>query len=224
MMSVRLTAGAQEAVVPCIAAGAAILLFIVDTLTGDSFTQSYLIWNLFLAAVPLLLARWLRWTLTRKPWSSWEGLLVSAIWLAFLPNSFYMVSDFIHLAGPSADRLLFDAVMLTAFVYAALLFGFTSLYIVHKELLRRLSRQTAWFIVCTILVVCSIAIYIGRDLRWNSWDVLVDPAGVLFDLSARLLHPGQYMQVLAVVLPFFTLLSSMYVGTWHGARLVRRRL
>lgn len=218
----KLPAGTYELVVPAIAAGAALILFAADVLTGDSLAQLYLLWNLFLAGLPLLLTSWLRWTLTRKAWSSWEGLMVSAVWLAFLPNSFYMVSDFIHLADVNTDRLLFNAVMFTAFVYAALLFGFASLYRVHNELLRRLHRRTAWFIVCAILAACCVAIYIGRDLRWNSWDVLIDPAGLLFDLSARLLHPSQYLQVLTVVLPFFILLTAMYAGIWFGARIVRR--
>ena len=61
-----------------------------------------------------------------------------------------------------------------------------------------------------------MAIYIGRDLRWNSWDVVADPAGVLFDLSSRLLHPGQYGPMLAVILPFFVLLCSLYGVAWFG--------
>src|SRR6185437_12181253 len=116
--------------------------------------------------------------------------------------------------------LLFDAIMFTSFVYAALLFGFTCLYMVHRELLKRLSARAAWYVLGVILAICSIAIYIGRDLRWNTWDVLIDPAGVLFDLSARLLHPSQYLEVFAVVLPFFVLLSTMYIGIWQSIRLL----
>lgn len=176
----------------------------------------YLVWNLFLAWVPFVLTGWLDNILRRKAWSSWEGLLATLLWLIFLPNTFYMVSDFIHLADVDAGRLLFNAVVYTLFIALGVILGISSLYPVHQALRRRLGPRGAGALVVAILGICSVAIYIGRDLRWNSWDVVADPAGVLFDLSSRLLHPAQYGPMLAVILPFFVLLCSLYGVAWFG--------
>lgn len=193
-------------------------LLLVQSAASRTLLEPYLLPNIVLAWVPFILAVWLRGTLRRKVWSSWEGLAVSAAWLAFLPNSFYMVSDFIHLAEVDTNQLLTSAVVFTSFIVTALLLGYSSLYLVHIELRRRLTPRATVTIIALILFACSVAIYLGRDLRWNTWDVLVDPAGMLFDLSSRLLHPTQYKQVFAVVAPFFVLLGSLYVCAWQGVR------
>ena len=72
-----------------------------------------------------------------------------------------------------------------------------------------------------VLLLASCAIYVGRDLRWNSWDVLTNPAGLLFDVSDRLLVPSGYGAIAVTVLSFFALLGSMYALAWGAARLVR---
>lgn len=183
---------------------------------------TYLPWNLFLAWLPLLLSVLLLWILKRQPWSSWWALLVSLLWLLFLPNSFYMVTDFIHLDGVFSDDLVTAAVLFSAFVFTGLLLGFASLYRVHRELDKRLSAAQSWASVAAIVALCSFAIYIGRDLRWNSWDMLTNPAGLLFDISDRLLHVSEYGSILAVAANFFVLLMGMYVVVWRLTRLSRR--
>jgi uncharacterized membrane protein len=183
-----------------------------------SLAFSYLPWNLFLAWIPLgltlLLVRYLR----QHAWSNWPGLLISLLWLLFLPNSFYMVSDYIHLHDVSASGALYDSVMFTMFVFTGMLLGYASLYVMHSELRRRLpTRQAAWVIVL-VLLSCSFAMYIGRDLRWNSWDVLSSPAGLLFDLSHRFSSRADFRDMVGTVALFFSLLAGIY---YVGIRLMR---
>jgi uncharacterized membrane protein len=113
--------------------------------------------------------------------------------------------------------------MLSAFVYLGLTIGFSSLYLIHLELKKRFSPKEAMLWVGGFLFLASLAIYMGRDLRWNSWDILTNPSGLLFDLSDRLLHPSGYGQIAVTIFGFFALLSSMYAVLWFGARLVRNR-
>jgi uncharacterized membrane protein len=190
-----------------------------------SLTFDYLLWNLFLAWLPLVFAAWLTSILRRKLWSSWEAMGVSALWLIFLPNSFYMISDFIHLQGSEeAGRVsvLSDVLMFTSFIYIGVLLGFSSLYLIHLELKKRFSDRTAaWFMSFTLLV-SSFAIYLGRDLRWNSWDILTNPAGLLFDISDRVIHPAAYPDMFVTVISFFILLISMYGLAWRSIRLLKK--
>jgi uncharacterized membrane protein len=206
-------------------AGSAVVslsFFGYGALQNHSFQFAYLVWNLFLAWLPLAFALRLTNLLRDKLWSSWEGLLYSVLWLVFLPNSFYMISDFIHLQDVPRVNLLYDSVMFTSFIYSAVVVGFTSLYLMHMQLHRRLGGRVAAGFIGSTLLVCSFAIYVGRDLRWNSWDILTNPGGLLFDLSDRLIHPASYPVMFTTVIGFFVLLSSMYNLVWHGSRLLSK--
>jgi uncharacterized membrane protein len=197
-------------------------LFLARALRNNSWEYNYLVWNLFLAWLPLVFALRLVIVLRAKLWSSWEAVILSVLWLLFLPNSFYMISDFIHLERLPTVDLLQDAVMITAFVYLSLTIGFSSLYLVHLEFKKRFSPRWSALFISVFLLLASLAIYTGRDLRRNSWDVLANPAGLLFDFSDRLLNPSGYGQIAVTVLSFFALLGSMYTVLWCGARLIRR--
>jgi uncharacterized membrane protein len=133
-----------------------LVLFAVRALRNGNGGYKYLVWNLFLAWLPLLFALWLTRTLRSKLWSSWEALGVSVLWLLFLPNSFYMISDFIHLKDISTVDLLYDAVMFTAFIYLGLTLGFSSLYLVHLELKKRYRAKAAAAIIAGVLLLASL--------------------------------------------------------------------
>lgn len=193
-----------------------------SALRNHSFEYSYLVWNLFLAWLPLAFAVRLRTILAKKDWSSWEGIIYSALWLVFLPNSFYMISDFIHLQEVARVDLLFDVLMFTSFIYTGVVLGFASLYTVHLELRERFSERATAGVLAIVLWLCSGAIYIGRDLRWNSWDIVTNPGGLLFDISDRLAHPAAYPQMLVTTVSFFVLLSTMYILLWRGIQLLQR--
>jgi uncharacterized membrane protein len=188
---------------------------------NHSLDFSYLVWNLFLAWLPLVFAVRLVSVLRHKAWSSWEGITFSFLWLVFLPNSFYMISDFIHLEDVRRVDILYDTIMFTSFIYTGVVLGYSSLYLVQKEFAKHLSRRQTRLWVTGVLLVCSSAIYLGRDLRWNSWDVLTNPGGLLFDVSDRLMHPTSYPHMLLTIATFFILLCSMYVLLWRGTQLVQ---
>lgn len=195
-------------------------LFAYGAWRNQSLEFSYLVWNLFLAWLPLLFAVRLVAVLRRKLWSSWEAMTTSLLWLVFLPNSFYMISDFIHLQDVRRVDILYDTVMFTSFIYTGVALGFSSLYLIHLQFRRRFSRRTSAAWVAFTLLISSAAIYIGRDLRWNSWDIVTNPGGLLFDISDRVMHPAQYPRMLLTIASFFILLLSMYGLLWRGARLL----
>ena len=196
-------------------------LFAYGAWRNHSTAYEYLIWNLFLAWLPLLFALWLTKTLHTKLWSSWEAMLASGLWLIFLPNSFYMVSDFIHLRDIQTVDVLYDAVMFTSFVFTSLVLGFSSVYLIHKQLSRRFKPRAAGSWIAFTLLLCGFAVYLGRDLRWNSWDILTNPAGLLFDVSDRFLHLNNYPQMLLTALSFFVLLGSMYGLAYRAVHLLK---
>src|SRR6185436_16934203 len=97
----------------------------------------FLNWNLILAWLPLIFAWLLVDHLKKGRWASWAGGGLTLLWLAFLPNSFYLITDFIHLGYANPARLLYYVMMLFAFSLSGLFLGFVSLYLVHRELIKR---------------------------------------------------------------------------------------
>lgn len=198
-------------------------LFFAGALRNQSMTFAYLMWNLFLAWLPLLFTVLLERILKHKLWSSWGALAVTALWLVFLPNSFYMISDFIHIPEAHRADILYDVVMMTSFIVNGVILGYLSVYIIHRQLGARLRPRNANIVIGTVFFLCSFAIYLGRDLRWNSWDVLVNPGGILIDVSDRLLHPAAYPLMFTATIGFMVLLSSFYIVVWQVARALRNQ-
>ncbi len=188
---------------------------------GASFFW-FLNWNLVLAWLPLLFALLLVKHLKTGRWLSWQSIVLTILWLAFLPNSFYIISDLMHLNTILVSNPLFYAVMIFSFSISGLLLGFISLYIMHREFLKRLKPNTAHTLIAIVLLLCSFAIYLGRYLRWSTWDVILNPAGVIFDVSDRIINPIAYGQTFQVTALFFVLLGSLYFTFWNITKALKQ--
>ncbi len=196
--------------------------FVTGLLRAGQSGDWYLLWNLFLAWIPLVLAVFLVRRVRHGSWSDWSAIGLSLAWLVFLPNSFYMVSDLIHLQDMPRTSILFDSLLFSMFVITGLAIGYTSLYMIQTQLRRRMSALRTAGCVNGLLLLCSFAIYLGRELRWNSWDVLVSPAGILFDISERLIDPLSHPRAFSVTVMFFVFLSSLYWAVWLMLRAARQ--
>jgi uncharacterized membrane protein len=200
--------------------GLSIALFGLGALRGNGWSDWYLIWNLFLAWIPMVLAYALVLHTRSKEWSSWLGIILTLVWMIFLPNSFYMVSDYIHLEDMARPSVLFDALTFTCFVFNGLVLGYVSLYMIQALLRNRVSRVYNELFVAAMLFLSSFAIYLGRDLRWNSWDVLVNPAGILFDVSERIIDPLGHPEAFSTTAVFFVFLAGLYWVMIHMVRAI----
>jgi uncharacterized membrane protein len=193
-----------------LASGLSLFLFLFRVWSGQSLRFSFLPWNLVLAWMPAIFATWFRRRLYKKRFLSPGSLILLAFWLAFLPNSFYIVSDLIHLYDTGEVSILYDAVMFVSFIFNGYVAGFLSVHIVHAQLLKRVGERTAHIIIAAVFLVCGFAIYLGRYMRWNTWDVLAHPLGVLFDASERVINPVAHPEATLTTLTFFALLGTMY--------------
>lgn len=162
----------------------------------------FLIWNLFLAWLPVLMSL-AAVALRRAPMLAWAS---GAAWLLFLPNAPYLLTDLIHLGRWGDVPYWFDLLLLLVFALTGLLLGFVSLKVMHQLVRHRLGQVAGWLFAIVALSLSSFGVYIGRFLRWNSWDMLLQPNHVLGDLFALLHQPWVHRQAyvfsmsLAVVL------------------------
>jgi uncharacterized membrane protein len=142
-----------------------------------SLHYTFMLWNLFLAWVPLVAAYFAFVRARREAWAS-AGVLV-VVWLLFFPNAPYVLTDFKHLAEYGSSRLWYDALMLSSFAWTALMLGFVSLYLIHAITRRCAGAFVGWVVVACALGLASFGVYIGRFAGFNSWDAAVHPRLVL---------------------------------------------
>jgi uncharacterized membrane protein len=192
-----------------------IFLSILRVLASGTLNYWYLVWNLFLAVIPVVFAYILY---TKNPHGikfSVKNIALLCVWLLFLPNAFYLVSDLIHLAESPSTWLVYDIVLFTTYALAGLIFGYTSLAMVHKIFYQRFKAKSYCF-VFGVLFLSGYAIYLGRYLRWNSWDIITNPFGIIFDISSSIINPSEYMQAFGTTALFFVFLSIIYIVLWRG--------
>jgi len=195
-----------------------LILFLMRAVDAGNLRYWFLVWNLLLAWLPLLFSAALVYRLKNTKWLTPINIVLTVAWLGFLPNSFYLVSDLIHLQTTPEVSLLYDAVLFTSFIFNGFLGGFISLYLIHRELLKRIGRYDAHVLIGIILLLCSFAIHLGRTLRWNTWDVLLHPTGLVFDVTEQVVNDAAQSRMFVTTASFFLLLGGMYVAIWQFAR------
>ncbi len=198
------------------------LLLGARILISDSFRFVFLYWNLVLAVVPALLAFWLVRRIRNNGWYKWQQILLTFIWLSFLPNSFYLVTDMVHLRANFEASFYFDVVMLSSFMLNGLALGFYSVYLIHRELKRYFSPEFTLAMVGIIFFLCSFATYLGRFVRWNTWDIVLQPMGLLFDVSDRFINPSVHNETYLATTSFFVVLFSAYLVVWSALSLTKK--
>ena len=140
---------------------------------------AFLLWNLFLAWIPFIIA-YFTYTLTlKRQWVYVVIPIAAFFWMIFFPNAPYILTDFQHLAGQWADLpVWYDVMMLIWFAFTGLLLGMVSLFLMQEIIRREFGRWVGWGFVTLVAGLSSTGIYMGRFLRWNSWDIILNPSGL----------------------------------------------
>jgi len=177
--------------------------------TGSGYYR-FLLDNLFLAGIPLFLSTVLRITERRRiHWTMRCGLFV--LWLLFLPNAPYILTDILHLTRASHAPAWYDLALLLSCAGTGLLMGYLSLVDMQELATRKFNAVIGWIFALVSLGLSGFAIYLGRFLRWNSWDVLITPTR-LFQIAGGLMHPFSNSRALSVTLVFGTILTLGYIS------------
>lgn len=170
-------------------------------------TFLFLLWNLFLAAVPFVAAE----VFARTKWAVGRWVAFVA-WLLFLPNAPYIVTDFIHLRARPPVPLWFDVLVLISCAGTGLLLGYGSVMLVQRVIVRRWSVRVGWMVACFSLILSAFGIYLGRFVRFNSWEVITDPVPLFVDIANRLMNPLAHPRTFAVTILYGVALLLGYLG------------
>lgn len=188
----------------------------------------FLNWNLFLAFIPWALSS----TLIVYPQLQQKKLAVATLlgtWLLFFPNAPYILTDLFHLKYALGMPMWFDLLLILSFAWVGLLFGFMSLWDIEKILKKYLItsrlkgllryRLSIPLFSSVLLFIGSFGIYLGRYLRWNSWDIIAEPFALIYDIGDRLINPFSHPQTWGVTLFMGVFLNLVY---W-SLRLIKYR-
>jgi len=189
--------------------GTAICLLFARVVYSHELIFISLIWNLFLAYVPFLLSR----TMKNNNRLQKPGLLslsIVFIWLIFFPNAPYIITDFFHLQQREGVPLWLDLIILAMFSWNGLIIGFLSLKDMQQIIAANYGKKYGWTFSIFVLLLGSFGIYIGRYLRYNSWDVFMAPYSLTGDIIKILLHPAQHKSAFGMTIGFSIFLMTSY--------------
>lgn len=146
---------------------------------SQSVNYGFLVWNLFLAWIPFIIAYFTyTMTLSRKLVNMFVPI-AAFFWLIFFPNAPYILTDFQHLASSWRDvPVWYDVMLLIWFAFTGLLLGMVSLFLMQEVIRREFGRLFGWGFVAIVAALTSVGVYVGRFLRWNSWDIFRDLSGM----------------------------------------------
>jgi len=176
--------------------------------TGEQ-TYIFMLWNLFLAAVPLFLSRFVIAPLARRG----AGLVFYGfvfLWLMFLPNAPYIITDFIHLVEGGSMPLWYDLLLLAFFAWEGFLLGFISVAEMERLASRMYSALAGKWFALMSLVLSSLGVYMGRFMRYNSWDIFISPGEIITGVGSRLLNPRAYPGLYGMIIILSVLLITLY--------------
>ena len=150
-----------------------LLIAFVVYIQGITVQGPDLIWNMILALIAYDAA--VLTTISKK--QKWLYPLLLVVWLAFYPNTFYMLTDLVHMTW--VGDTLWNPVSMRLFMafVPSILFG-VYCGIESWNILRERWKWTWWLDMLAVVALSylsSLAIYIGRYDRLNSWDLVTRP-------------------------------------------------
>lgn len=166
-----------------------------------------LVWNLFLAWIPLFFALIAR----RVQERIFPKYIAMGIWLLFFPNAPYIITDLVHLDHLPAHLWWYDSMGIFVVAFTGLLLGIYSVSIVHKLWRKDFGSFLAWNLVLVSMTLCGFGIYLGRFLRLNSWDIIANPIWLVKQCSEAL---GQPLAMQTTLL-FGAVLSAIYLAFYY---------
>lgn len=176
--------------------------------TGE-LTFIFLEWNLFLAFIPYFFTQWLgcRLAVIRN---TLKFGTVFFLWLIFIPNSFYILTDLFHLQENNNAPLWFDLLLLLSFAWNGLLAGILSVRRMEKIFHLKFPGKHELVFLFPVMFLNALGIYIGRYLRYNSWDIITNPLSLMTDIFNLLSHPLAFKNAWGMTLCYSVFITLLY--------------
>jgi uncharacterized membrane protein len=171
----------------------------------------FLVWNLFLAWLPLVFALLAQETSEPPAARNWRFAVWAGAWLLFFPNAPYIFTDLSHLTAVFAAHFWVDMMLILSCALTGLVLGFVSLHLMQGIVKRMAGAALSWLFVAGVAALSGVGVWLGRFLRFNSWDVVLRPVELYQRLGSGALHPFRPRASLAFAALFATFLFITYL-------------
>lgn len=191
-------------------------LIIARFLFTGSLTYGFLIWNLFLAGIPFaIVTAFKTWNIGSRQFWFWPMML---LWLLFLPNAPYITTDLLHLRHATSTSVWFDSLLTFSFAINGMFLFFLALEPVQAMVARGRSILMTWTFVAIVAGLSAFGVYLGRHLRFNSWDLILAPAILIEEIVDRVADPFAHPRTWAMTAVYAAFLLVTYYMLWTLSR------
>jgi len=188
----------------------------------ESIHFAFLIWNLILAAIPYVLAKKLFLTIKWQE-KKWTRSSIILLWILFLPNSFYLLTDFVHLTYERNAPYWIDIILLSYFTIVGFYLGYYSIFFMEGVVKIHYGFVSTKLFSIGVLFLSAYGIYLGRFVRLNSWNLFNKPLKVFEEIKNSLSDPevfyfsvgmGLLLTLLYIVIqPFFNFQNTLFYAS-----------
>jgi uncharacterized membrane protein len=191
------------------------LLIVIRIAISNSLSYIFLPWNLFLAFVPL----WISCAKLKIPAIKYTifdtgkkifSLGWFCLWLLFLPNAPYIITDLAHLHERPPIPYYFDIVLVFMNALSGLVFFFITVQQTEKWWVFTFPKWNIYWFYSLAFGLCSFGIYLGRYGRFNSWNIITNPQYLLAEIGERIIFPFEHPRTWAVTILYSIMLFLFY--------------
>jgi uncharacterized membrane protein len=203
------------------ASAVSVALVVARVALTRNFLYFFLVWNLVLAWMPLFFALLARDSFSARRQRTWRFYGLAGAWLLFFPNAPYIFTDLIHLTTRFSPHFWIDLALFLLCAVIGLVLGFVSLYLMQSLVARVFGRVAGWLFALLAAGLSSFGIYLGRFLRFNSWDVILRPGKIFRGIDAWMDGRVPNTSSVAFLMIFATFLFLAYLMLYALAHLPR---
>lgn len=187
----------------CFSIGFTCMLIISRLIRTGNHAYVFLLWNLFLAWLPLVFSG-----LLNKLRPALHNWMIFGLWLLFFPNALYLVTDLVHLRNRYDAPEWFDIILLFSAAINGLMLAYASLIKVEAFLTSMFKSRKTEMILAGCFFIGSFGVYLGRFLRLNSWNLFTHPLSLSRQVYVQFSEPFEHLQtwgMTGTLAVFFTL-------------------
>ena len=197
-----------KSIIPLVALSIFMNLFRLVFWNVDSFI--YILWNIFLAIIPFLISSLLLYFKKEKHLSPVFLIIGMILWILFIPNAPYIVTDFIHLGTTKFIPIIYDIILLFTSACLGLVLFFFSLSHIEEIVKMKYQTNATSFIMGGLLFLISFGVYLGRFLRFNSWDAFFNHFSLIQNVWLIISEASLHIEVYLYTILFFLFLLTFY--------------
>lgn len=184
-----------------------ILLLLFRIKLTQSHYFLFLVWNLFLAGIPYAITSYLT---TLKHINTLSLLVICSVWLVFLPNAPYIITDLFHLRYSSAHLVWLDTLIIIVFAITGLILFYKSVLSMESIIKTYVEKRVVAFMLPVLFTLVGFGVYLGRFLRFNSWEIINKPWIIITTILEILTQPRTHSAAWLFIICFGLFLGVLY--------------